>query len=302
MKSAAYVKNALAHGIAIPAFNVPYLPMVKPIIQAVVDTDSFAFLEVARIEWVRGQAGGPAAVMAEFRRWEQPAYVRLHLDHVPVIDETLARVDYLPIIEEALELGYHSVMVDGSRLDLEENIAVTREVVERAHAAGVPVEAELGAVLGHGDVKPPPYDELFAAGIGFTKVEEARRFVAETGCDWLSVAVGTIHGAFANAWENEAKPQARLKLDLIEELYRTTGVPLVLHGGSGVRQTDLLAGVRRGVGKINVASEIRKAYEEVLHQGGGPSAAEEAVYQRTCWLIREYYGWAGTRTKVTGHP
>lgn len=300
MKSAEYVKNALSHGIAIPAFNVPYQPMVKPIIQAVVDTDSFAFLEIARIEWVRGKAGGPAAVMAEFRRWEQPDYVRLHLDHVPVIDETLAKVDYLPIIEEALELGYHSVMVDGSRLDLEENIAVTRRVVEIAHAKGVPVEAELGAVLGHGDVKPPPYDELFEAGIGFTKVEEARRFVAESGCDWLSVAVGTIHGAFANAWENEAKPQARLKLDLIEQIHRATGVPLVLHGGSGVRQADLLEGVRRGVGKINVASEIRKAYEEVVRQGGSSSAAEKAVYRRTCWLIREYYGWSGTRTLVTG--
>jgi len=298
MISDQYVKNALKHGIAVPAFNAPYAPMVKPIVQALVDTDSFAFVEVARIEWVRGQAGGPAAIMEEFRKWNKPEYVRLHLDHIPVVDETFAQVDYMSIIQDALKLGYHSVMVDGSRLNLDENIAVTRKVVEAAQAYGVPVEAELGSVLGHGDVKPPPYDELFAAGIGFTKVDEATRFVKETGCNWLSVAVGTIHGAFANAWSAEEKPQARLRLDLIEQLSQATGIPLVLHGASGVRQADLLEGVKRGIGKINVGTEIRRPYEETMRTTGDPAAAQEAVYQRTCWLLREYYGWAGTRSMI----
>jgi fructose/tagatose bisphosphate aldolase len=141
---------------------------------------------------------------------------------------------------------------------------------------------------------------LFAAGIGFTRVEDARRFVLETGCDWLSVAVGTIHGPFANLWKDEQKPQARLKLELVEQLSQATGIPLVLHGGSGVRQADLLEGVKRGIGKINVAYEIRQAYEAALRQTGSQAAAQEAVYQRTRWLIGEYYGWAGTRRRVTG--
>jgi ketose-bisphosphate aldolase len=302
MNSHIILQNAQKAGVGIPAFNVPYLPMARPIIQAVVDQDSFAFLEVARIEWVRGEAGGPAEVLAEFRRWERPDYVRLHLDHVPVVDETQARVDYLPIFREALRLGYHSVMVDASRLELDENIAATRQVVELAHAQGVPVEAELGSVLGHGDVKPPPYEDLFSAGTGFTKVEEARRFVQESGCDWLSVAVGTIHGPFANLWKDEQKPQARLKLDLVEELSQATGVPLVLHGGSGVRQADLLEGVRRGIAKINVGTEIRQPYEACLRNTGSVEAAQEAVYLRTCWLLKEYFGWAGDRARVLVPP
>ena len=90
--------------------------------------------------------------------------MRLHLDHVPVIDEDNQRVDYLPIFQEAIDVGYESVMIDGSRLPLDENIAATRQVVELAHAAGVPVEAELGAVLGHEDGPLPSYEELFASG------------------------------------------------------------------------------------------------------------------------------------------
>jgi fructose-bisphosphate aldolase class II len=304
MNSDTIVRNALRIGAAVPAFNVPYLPMLQPVVQAVVDQNSFAFIEIARIEWVRGEAVGPAVVMNVFKSWQRPGFVRLHLDHIPVVDETQAEVDYVAIIAEGLRLGYHSVMVDASRLELEGNIAATRAVVEMAHAVGVPVEAELGAVLGHGDVKPPPYDELFAKGIGFTKVEEARRFVRETGCDWLSVAVGTIHGAFANLWKDEKKPQARLKLELVEELSLAAGIPLVLHGGSGVHRDDLLAGVKKGIGKINVATEIRQPYENALRSTGSLVAAQDAVYRKTCWLINEYYGWSGNHDQLVneGEP
>lgn len=294
------VRRAWKSGIAIPAFNVPYPEMIQPVIAALVEQDAFGLVEVARLEWKRGAALGPAEIMVEFRHWERPEYVRIHLDHIPVIDEDNCAVDYLPIIQEALQLGYQSVMVDGSRLELADNIAATRRVVELAHAAGVPVEAELGAVLGHGDAPPPPYEELFASGLGFTQVDEAVRFVQETDCDWLSVAVGTIHGAFANAWANEQKPAARLKLDLVEELSQATGIPLVLHGGSGVRQADVLEGVKRGIAKINIGSEIRKAYEAALGERRSIPAAQDSVYDRTCWLIRDYFGWSGTRGSVTG--
>ena len=130
-----------------------------------------------------------------------------------------------PIIREALALGYQSVMVDGSRLNLEDNIEATRQVVEIAHAAGVPVEAELGAVLGHEAGPLPPYEELFASGRGFTDVEEAKRFVQETGCDWLSVAIGNIHGAVSAARRDEKKVEARLNLDHLEQLASGDGHP-----------------------------------------------------------------------------
>jgi len=285
----------------VPAFNVPYLPMIKPVIQAVVDQDCFALVEVARLEWVKFEARSPAAVMEEFTRWNQPEYVRIHLDHVPVIDEDNQPVDYLAIIQEAIELGYQSVMVDGSRLDLEENIRATREAVELAHAAGVPCEAELGAVLGHEAGPLPPYEELFETGMGFTDVGEAERFVRETGCDWLSVAIGNIHGAVAGALKDAKKVEARLNLDHLEKLRQAAGVPLVLHGGSGIRREYLLAAIKRGVAKLNIGTEIRQAYESALRGSGSVAVAQDAVYERASWLLQDYLGLAGTRKLVAVH-
>jgi fructose-bisphosphate aldolase class II len=294
------IKNAQKVGVAIPAFNVPYLPMVKPVIQAVVDQDSYALIAVARLEWIKFESRSPAAVMEEFAKWNEPDYVRLHLDHVPVIDEDNLKVDYLSIIREAIELGYQSVMVDGSRLDLEGNIEATRQVTEVAHKAGIPCEAELGAVLGHEAGPLPPYEELFESGRGFTDVKEAERFVWETSCDWLSVAIGNIHGAVSGVSKDKKKVEARLNLDHLEKLRQATGIPLVLHGGSGVRQEFLLAAIKKGIAKVNIGTEIRQAYESALRESGSVATAQDAVYERTCWLIRDYFGLAGVRKLVAG--
>ena len=299
MKSTAeIVTNALKAGLTVPAFNVPHLPMTEPVIRAAVDQDAFALIATARLEWFKFEARGPAAVMEEFARWNQPEQVRLHLDHVPVIDEDDLGVDYLPVIREAIELGFGSVMVDGSRLELAGNIAATRQVVEMAHQAGIPCEAELGAVLGHEAGPPPPYEELFASGLGFTDVGEAQHFVQETGCDWLSVAICNIHGAVSGVLKDQKKVQARLNLEHLEKLHRATGIPLVLHGGSGVKREDLLAAVKKGIAKVNVGTEIRQAYESALKTSGSVATAQDAVYERTCWLIKEYFGLAGTRSLV----
>jgi len=316
------MNNASKASLVVPAFNVPYLPMVEPVVRAVVDQDSFALVETARLEWVKFESHSPAAVMEEFLRWNEPDHVRIHLDHVPVIDEDNLKVDYLSIIREAIELGCQSVMVDGSRLDLEGNIEATRQVVEMAHEAGIPCEAELGAVLGHEAGPPPPYEELFESGRGFTDVKEAERFVQETGCDWLSVAIGNIHGAVSGALRDKKKVEARLNLDHLEKLRQATGIPLVLHGGSGVKQKYLLAAIKKGIVKVNVGTEIRQAYESALRESGSVAGAQDAalrqaqdaalrqaqdaalrqaqdaVYERTSWLIQDYFGLAGTRRLI----
>src|SRR5512136_1024608 len=293
------IRNAQRAKMALPAFNIPYLPMMQPVIRAVADQDSFALIAVARLEWMKFEAKSPAAVMEEFMRWNQPDHVRIHLDHVPVIDEDKQQVDYLAIIQEALELGYQSVMVDGSRLSLAENIAATRQAVELAHRAGRPCEAELGAVLGHEAGPLPPYEELFASGRGFTDVEEAKRFVRETGCDWLSVAIGNIHGAISGALKDQKKVEARLNLDHLRKLRATCGIPLVLHGGSGVKRESVLAAVKQGIVKINIGTEIRQAYETALRETQSVAAAQDAVYERTGWLIRDYFGTSGNRKQLT---
>ena len=293
------VQNALKAGVAIPAFNVPYLPMIEPVIRAVVDQNSFALIETARLEWLKFEAGGPETVAKEFFRWQVPDHVRLHLDHVPVIDEDGQQVDYLAIIRQVIDIGYHSVMVDGSRLSLDENIAATRQVAKLAHKAGIPCEAELGAVPGHEAGPLPPYDEMFASGKGFTKVEEAHRFVDESGCDWLSVAIGNIHGAISGGYKDQKKIAARLDLDHLQSLSQAASVPLVLHGGSGIPREYVLASFQKGIAKINIGTEVRQAYESALQSTGKISAAQEAVYERTGWLIGEYFGLDGIQALVT---
>ena len=294
------IHNAWRQGLAVPAFNVPYLPMVQPVVQATIDEDAFALVEVARLEWIKFGAVSPAAVAAEFARWADADYVRLHLDHIPVIDEDDLVVDYLPIIQEALELGYQSVMLDGSRLGLAENIRATQQVVELAHAAGAPTEAELGAIFGHESGPLPPYEELFASGQGFTRVDDARRFVEETGCDWISVAIGNVHGAISGAFKDKKKMAAKLDLDHLAKLRDATNIPLVLHGGTGIPHSYVMAAIKTGIAKVNVGSEIRQAYEQKLRETDDVTAAQTAVYERTRWLLHEHFGLTGTRTLITG--
>ncbi len=156
---------------------------------------------------------------------------------------------------------------------------------------GRPVEAELGAVMGHEAGPMPPYEELFASGKGFTDVDEARRFAEESGCDWLSVAVGNIHGAIAAGARDQKKPEARLNLERLAQLSEATGRPLVLHGGSGIKREYVLGSFKYGITKVNVGTEIRQAYEQGLRNaqaGRGTNdveAAQRACYDRTYELL-----------------
>jgi fructose-bisphosphate aldolase, class II len=294
------LQNAHRLGLAIPAFNIPYLPMLEPVVQAVVDLDAFGLIATARLEWIKFEAGGLSQVAKEFARWSKPDFVRLHLDHVPVIDEDNLWVDTTPIFQEAIRRGYESLMVDGSRLRLEENIQAVRPVVKRAHTAGIPVEAELGAVMGHESGSMPSYEELYASGKGFTDPEETRRFVAETGCDWLSVAIGNIHGAIAAGRKDLKKFEAHLNLERLDQIHQAAGIPLVLHGGSGIKAVDVREAMKLGIAKINIGTEIRQAYEVTLKQTNSVLKAQQAVYERTRWVIDDFLGMAGMRGKVVG--
>ena len=300
LTNAQLMLQASQAGIVIPAFNIPYLPMMEPVIQAVADQDAFALIATARLEWTKFGAKSMAEVQKEYLRWEKPEHVRLHLDHIPVIDEDNLRVDYLPLIRQAIDLGYASVMIDGSRLSLEENIAATRQAVELAHAAEVACEAELGAVMGHEAGPIPPYEELYRSGRGFTDVHECRTFVQATGCDWLSVAIGNIHGAVSGAARDARKVEARLNIEHLDQLHQAAGIPLVLHGGSGVRQEYLLQAIPKGITKVNVGTEIRQAYETALRDNGAIAAIQQAVYERTAWLLKDYFGVSGKRRLLLG--
>lgn len=296
METAKLVRAAWRSGTVVAGFNIPYLPMMAPVVRALRDTGCLGLIMVARLEWTKFEAGGLAAVREEYEKVKDERYTRLHLDHVPVVDEDDARVDYLPVMREAVSLGYGSVMIDGSRLPLEENIAATREVVEVARAAGAAVEAELGMVLGHGAGPLPPYEELFASGRGFTDPDEAGRFVRETGVDWLSVAVGSAHGAISAARKDEKKVEARLNIDHLRKINAAAGVPLVLHGGTGIRKEYVMEGVRNGIAKINIATAIRQPYERAVKDG--VEKGRDAVYRAMLNVIRDDLEIEGTARRL----
>lgn len=293
------MKTASNQHLVIPAFNIPYLPMMEAIIEALKEIECFALIEVARPDINRFQARSFAAIKKEFDRCKDTSVARLHQDHVPVIDEEGKEVDWKLLITEAVDLGYDSVMIDGSRLSLEENISISKEVVDIAHPSGVLVEAELGAVMGHESGPIPPYDEIFASGKGFTSPEEAAYMVQKTGIDWLSVAIGNIHGAISGSAKDQKKVQARLNIEHLRKLVQKTGIPLVLHGGSGVQKEYVLQAIQNGITKINVGTEIRQTYEKTLKESGNNvKAAQEALKEKTKEILNQYYEMSQTARKI----
>ena len=140
-------------------------------------------------------------------------------------------------------------MIDASSLPFEENVEITKKVCELAHPLGVSVEGELGTIgTTDGDTEGGTEDIIY------TKPEDAVRFVEETGCDTLAVAIGTAHGIYPAGMKPE------LRQDLLSEIKKRVSVPLVLHGGSGHDSGEIAEAVKRGINKINISSDIKDAF------------------------------------------
>jgi len=157
----------------------------------------------------------------------------LHLDHCSKIED----------IKTAIDAGFSSVMYDGSHLDISENIANTRKVIDIAHSRNISVEAELGAIGGSEDGKAVAMEDIC-----FTLPEDAKRFVDETGVDMLAVSVGTVHGSYTG--------KTQLQHQRLAEISALTNTPLVLHGGTGVSDDDMRRAVAGGIDKVNVGTEM----------------------------------------------
>jgi ketose-bisphosphate aldolase len=171
--------------------------------------------------------------------------VAFHLDHATRLDD----------IRRALDLGFTSVMIDGSSLPFAENVRLTRAAVDLAHPQGVSVEAELGHV-GGSDVENTQYAESV-----LTEPGEARRFVQETGADALAVSIGTAHGLY--------RQLPTLNIRRLDEIRAATDVPLVLHGGSGTPEDQVREAVRHGVTKLNIYADNRVAMCRGLVEAAG---------------------------------
>jgi ketose-bisphosphate aldolase len=279
------MRSAYEKHIIIPSFNMPHLPMLKPVMKALNERGTFGLISVARLEWMKFSSKSIEAVAEEYIKIGDSTVTRLHLDHIPVIDEDHLLVDYMSDIKRAIDAGFQSVMIDGSRLNLQDNIKAVGEVTAYAHKNGVPVEAELGAVMGHEDGPMPSYEELFATGKGFTDIQEAKTFVKETGLDWLSVAVGSVHGAISPSTRDKKKMPARLHIGRLSELNEALRLPLVLHGGSGIALSYLLDSFEHGITKLNIGTDIRQAYESNLTNS--VEMAQKVVYKRVLEIVNE---------------
>lgn len=296
LETGGIIKRAYEQKSVVPAFNIPYLPMMGPVVRALRDTKTMGLIMVARLEFFKFEAQSLEAIRNGYESVKDELYTRLHLDHVPVIDEDGKRVDYAALIREAIDLGYGSVMIDGSRLELSENIRATREIVNMGHEAGIPIEAELGAVMGHEAGPMPPYEELFASGKGFTDPDEAERFVKETDVDWLSVAVGNIHGAVAPAKKDMKKIEARLNIAHLDRIRNQVDIPIVLHGGTGIEKSCIMEAIQHGIAKINIATAIRQPYETALKES--VENAQQAVYGTVKELVCNELEIAGSAERI----
>ncbi len=229
------IADAQAGHYAVGAFNMHNVETCEALVQAAEQAKAPVYLQIGRAI-VPHMGLKKAYDMTKRIAEESDAQFVIHLDHGPW-DECL----------EAIKLGFNSIMYDGAHLPFEENIRTTRRIVEIAHDFGIPVEAELGKI--------PDAGESVNWADYYTDVAEAQRFVEETGVDYLAISVGIVHGVIPGL-----KPEP-LAIGRTLELRDATGIPLVLHGASGIPEDEVQAAKKAGVHKFNADTDLRHAFK-----------------------------------------
>ena len=246
--SLANMKDLLAdaqkRNYAVGSFSVANMEMVLGVIKAAEETQSPIILQIAEVRLNHSPLAliGPLMVAAAE---EASVPVAVHLDHgkTPCC------------IEQALDIGFTSVMFDGSHLPVEDNIEITKGIVEIAREYGAAVEAEIGCVGGSEDGSED-------IAINCTSPEQAKRFAEETKVDALAIAIGNAHGNY--------KEEPKLRFDILEKVHELVKTPLVLHGGTGIGKEDFIRCHQNGIKKINIATatfdsverSVRESYEK----------------------------------------
>jgi len=240
------LKKAQKGRYAVGAFNANNMEIVQAIVEAAEEENAPVILQASQGA-IKYAGLDSIVVMVKVMAEKVNIPVALHLDH---------GTDYYQNIK-CLRAGFTSLMYDGSKLSFDENVKMTKKVVEMAHACDIPVEAELGQIGKMGDSDEP--------GVALEKVkesmavpEEAVKFVELTEIDFLAAAVGTIHGC--------RTPFAKLDIPRIEKIRELTGVPLVLHGASGANDEEIRKGIAAGICKINIDTRIRMQFTEKIRE------------------------------------
>lgn len=228
--------DAKKYKYAAGAFNVENMEMVIAVITAAEETKSPVIMQTTPGTL---RYAGPDFYFANIKAAAQRANVPVvcHLDHGNSFETAIL----------AFHAGYTSIMIDGSKLSFNENISLTRSVVDVCHAGNIPVEAELGRVGGK-------EDDLDNTGIKnpYTDPDEAAEFVERTQCDSLAIGIGTAHGVY--------KGTPHINFDVLAKIHELVDIPLVLHGTSGVPDEQVVKCLSMGICKVNYATDLRIAY------------------------------------------
>ena len=234
------LKVADEQKFAIPAFNIGTGQMLNGTLEKCEELNAPVILEIHPFE-LEFQ-GDSFMKMCLDRAEKSSVPVCVHLDHG----------DWEYVLR-AIRTGFTSVMIDASSESFEDNVAITKKVCDIAHSLGISVEAELGTIGSTNRDTSTGNEEVI-----YTNVNDAARFVEETGCDALAVAIGTSHGLYP------ADMQPELKIDLLKDIKKNVDTPLVLHGGSGNRDEEIQEAVKCGISKINISSDTKDAmYKQI---------------------------------------
>ncbi|QQE80482.1 class II fructose-bisphosphate aldolase [Alicyclobacillus sp. SO9] len=239
------LQDAYKAGYAVPAFSVHSTDMVDAVLDEAEVEKMPVLLQIGQ----RAIRNGQMETLTNHIRLVASQYkipIAIHLDHCRDTSQAV----------KALRSGMTSFMMDASAQTFSDNVRLTGEVVQMCHAINMPVEGELGAIGGvEDDISVDDKDVVY------TSVEAAVEFIESTAVDSLAVAIGSAHGMY--------KREPKLDLVRLEDIYHNTSVPLVLHGGSGISQTQIRKAIKFGIAKINFDTELRLAYVKGLGSAVG---------------------------------
>lgn len=234
------LKKAQKENYAVPAFNIHNLETMQVVVETVAELQSPVILAGTPGTYSYAGTENIIAIAYELSK-KHNVPLALHLDHHESYQDIINKID----------AGVRSVMIDGSHFPFEENINIVKQVVEYAHRYDVSVEAELGRLGGiEDDLVVDAKDALY------TNPQQAVEFIEKTGIDSLAIAIGTAHGLY--------KSDPKLDFDRLSEIRSIVDIPLVLHGASGVPDKDVRECIKRGICKVNVATELKIAFADAL--------------------------------------
>ena len=233
---------AKENNFAVAAFNIGSLEILRAVMEVAEETNSPVILEIhpLEIEYLTD----PFVLTVKEYAHKSKVPVVIHMDHGSNIYDVM----------RSIKNGYTSVMIDASNLPYEENVALTKQVVELAHKVNVSVEAEIGTI---GAMN---YETEGVDNVLYTDPEQAKDFVKRTGIDCLAVAIGTAHGLYPKNFT------PKLNLELLKILNKEVNIPLVLHGGSGNPDEEVTASVSLGVSKVNISSDVKSVFFKKCHE------------------------------------